>query len=465
MEKTSQSIKAPESNIRAQNQLKRVLPTSVAVAIGIGTAVGSGIFTTVGEVAAASGCALFVMLSFLIGGLKQIPEALFYAEVSTAYPQNGASYRYFERANWRYIAFLSGMTNFLGTDPPGIAIIAIAFARYVSYFLGAGDLVNKFIAIAAILAFMFIYVRSSEGGGKVLNVITTFKIIPFVILTLVGLAFINPSFITAGPAPGAPTGILALIAGVSATSWSYDGVTNAVCITGELKDPKKMPFALVTSVLSVTILYTLFGGVVSGLLPFDKLTTSDTPVADAFTNISFIGKAAGSVTAAIGIVVILGCLGSCIFAQPRLQHAMANDGLWFQQFGKIHPKYGTPAFSIIVQCLIACVFVFFLDFADLLGYFSFVLNIRSIAGYLVIFKYRKQKNYRPTYRMPVWWLITGFLVVMAAIMLYGTLQWAPVASLIALGIAIVLSLIGFTYFNKKYGHLYEYQEELPVEEE
>ena len=121
MENANTGKKAPETNlddVRKKNQLKRVLPTSVGIAIGIGTAVGSGIFTTVGEVAAASGCALFVVLSFILGGLKQIPEALFYAEVSTAFPQNGAAYRYFERAGWRYLAFLSGCINFLGSDPP-----------------------------------------------------------------------------------------------------------------------------------------------------------------------------------------------------------------------------------------------------------------------------------------------------------------------------------------------------------
>lgn len=462
MENANTGKKTPETNpdnVRKKNQLKRVLPTSVAVAIGIGTAVGSGIFTTVGEVAAASGCALFVVLSFILGGLKQIPEALFYAEVSTAFPQNGGAYRYFERAGWRYLAFLSGCINFLGSDPPGIAIIAIALARYIAFFLPVGAAGVKVVAIISILIFMFIYIRSTEGGGKLLNIITTFKIIPFIILTLIGLAFLNPQFVKAPAAAGAPVGIMALLAGVSATSWSFDGCTNATCIAGELKNPKKLPFALITSVLGVTALYAAFAGVIAGLLPFDVLSTSETPVADAFCQIPFIGNAGGALVAAIGIVVILGALGSCVFAQPRLQHTMALDGLWFQQFGKIS-KYGTPAFSIVVQSLLACFFCCFLDFADLLGYFSFALQIRSLLGYFVIFKYRKMSTYKPTYHMPVWWLITGFLVVMSVLMLIGTLQWAPTASVVALVIGVVISFIGFTYFNKKYGHLYTYEEEL-----
>lgn len=440
-----------EKNSGLKEGLGRTLPISVAIAIGIGATIGSGIFSSVGEIAGASGCALFVVLSFLLGGINQIPATLFYAEVASAYPESGGSYKYFELAGWRYIAFFSGMTNMLATDSPGIAIIALALARHIAYFFGFNGITTKLVAVVCILLFMYIHIRSVEGGGKFLNIITTFKTIPFIVLALIGFAFIQPGLLTTGPAAGAPVGIIALLAGISATSWSYDGITSAVCIAGEIKNPKKLPFAFITSVLAVTAIYTIFSAAVVGLLPLDKLIASEAPVAEAISQIPIFGSMGGNIAAAIGVVVIAGCLTSCIMYQPRVQYAMARDGLWFQSFGKVHPKYKTPAFSIAVQCTIAIVLVFFMEIVDLLGYFTFVVQLRSIAGYLVIFKFRKREDYKPTYKMPAWWLITGYCILSSVVLLFSTLAWAPVRSFICLGIGSVVSYIGYRYFENKYG--------------
>ena len=78
--------------------LTRKLGLSTAIAICIGTTVGSGIFSSIGEIANASGSALFIALSFFLGGLYQIPASLFYAELYSAYPVNGGIYKNFEMA-------------------------------------------------------------------------------------------------------------------------------------------------------------------------------------------------------------------------------------------------------------------------------------------------------------------------------------------------------------------------------
>lgn len=57
--------------------------------MSVGTTVGSGIFSSIGEVAGAAGSALFVILSFLIGGFINLPANLCYAELATAYPEDG----------------------------------------------------------------------------------------------------------------------------------------------------------------------------------------------------------------------------------------------------------------------------------------------------------------------------------------------------------------------------------------
>ena len=100
------------------------------------------------------------------------------------------------------IAFISGATQFVGSDPPGLSVMALSIASYIGYFTHHSELTGKFIAVAFILVFMFIHIRSVEGGGKILDIITTFKIIPFVILAGVAIFYARGELLTAPPAPG-----------------------------------------------------------------------------------------------------------------------------------------------------------------------------------------------------------------------------------------------------------------------
>jgi len=94
------------------NVLGRKLGFLAVLAIGVGTTIGSGIFSSVGEVANAGGSALMTVLAFLVGGIIMIPQILAYAELSSAYPENGGAYIYFREAGSDFLAFLSGWIGF-----------------------------------------------------------------------------------------------------------------------------------------------------------------------------------------------------------------------------------------------------------------------------------------------------------------------------------------------------------------
>ena len=77
---------------KKQGELKRKLGVGAALAIAVGTTVGSGIFTSLAEVAGASGSAAMMIASFIIGGLIMIPQNMLYAELSSAYPEDGGQF-------------------------------------------------------------------------------------------------------------------------------------------------------------------------------------------------------------------------------------------------------------------------------------------------------------------------------------------------------------------------------------
>lgn len=431
--------------------LTRKLGLWAAVALSVGTTVGSGIFSSIGEVAGAAGSALMVIFAFLVGGLINIPANLVYAELATAYPENGGQYVYFREAGSKPLAFLTGWISFWATDPPSISIMALAIANYLAYFTNFGGITLKIIATGLVLVFMAIHLRSVESGGKWQTFITAFKILPFALLIGIGLFYIRGDFISTPAIAGAPLGIMALLAGISATTWSFDGM-GAVCyMTGEIKNPNKtMPRALIISVFTVTVLYVLLSVVVTGLLPFDILSGSGAPVAEAAARIPFIGSMAGNVTAIIAIIVIIGSLSSCIMFQPRIEYAMAKDGLFFKSFGKVHPKWETPYFSILVQCAVAIVLIFVSNLTELLGYFTLVALVKNFLTFGTVFVLRRKKEgYNPTWKMPFGYIMAGVAMFMTGTLIYSTFLWAPTQGLIAGVIAVGTGLPAYYYWESR----------------
>ncbi|WP_334072609.1 amino acid permease [Paenibacillus sp. A14] len=436
---------------RSSSGLQRKLGLSAAIAISVGTTIGSGIFSSLGEVAAASGTALFAILAFLIGGLVNIPANLCYAELATAYPENGGQYIYFREAGSRPMAFLCGWISFWATDTPSISIMAIATTSYLGYFVGFSGLTMKFIAVALILVFMFMHLRSVEGGGKFQTFITAFKIIMFAILIGVGFYYFSPDLISSPVKAGAPVGIMALVAGISATTWSFDGMASVCYMTGEIKNPKKtMPRALIISGILITLLYVLLSVVVTGLLPMDTLATSSAPVSEAMKYLPGIGPATGSLTAVMAIIVIIGSLSSCIMFQPRMEYAMAKDGLFFKSFAKVHPKWGTPHVSIIIQCAFAIILVFASSLSSLLGYFTIVALLKNFLTFGTVFVLRRKKSgYNPMWRMPMGYLMAAIAMVVTGTLIVSTFLWAPIPGIICAIIAVATGLPAYFYWERK----------------
>lgn len=440
--------KAP--NLDSSVELKRKLGLGAAVALGVGTTVGSGIFSSVGSVASAAGCAAFTILAFLIGGIINIPANLVYAELATAYPEDGGQYVYFREAGSRPLAFFCGWISFWATDPPSISIMALAIANYLAFFTGFSGLTVKFVATALVLIFMALHLRSVEGGGKFQTFITAFKILPFVLLIGIGLFYVNGGMLVEPAHAGAKTGILALLAGISATTWSYDGM-GAVCyMTGEIKDPKKtMPRALIITVSIVIVLYTFLSTVVTGLLPISDLAKANAPVALAASKIPFIGSQAGTITAIMAIIVIIGSLSSCIMFQPRIEYAMAKDGLFFKSFGKVHSKWETPYFSIIVQCAVGIILIFASNISNLLGYFTLVALLKNFMTFGTVFVHRKKATYKPLWKMPAWRLMASVAMFMTFTLIASTFMWAPVQGIVAAVIIVVTGLPVYYYWEKR----------------
>jgi len=216
------------------------------------------------------------------------------------------------------------------------------------------------VAIAVILALSAFNYIGARLGKIIQNILTVIKI-----GTIVG--FIVLGF-TAGK--GTPVnfsinptgmGVSQLLFGFGITFiavfWAFDGWNNINYVAGEIKNPKRnLTYALVLGTLVITVLYALMNYIYLYALSIDEMAGVVT-VAEKATQALYGTGAAGGLITAVVLISVLGALNGAIFVGSRVYYAMAKDKLFFQRVGKVHPKFRTPAFPILIQAVWGPVFL------------------------------------------------------------------------------------------------------------
>lgn len=444
------SNETTQKPVKKEGNLERHLTLGAAIALGVGTTVGSGIFTSVGGVAGSAGTPILTILAFLLGGLIMIPQNLMYAEYSTAYSEDGGQFVYFREAGMPFLAMFFIWSCWWATDPVGIATMTLTVANYLAFFTGWTDFTVHIVGCLLIIFFTWLHMCHKHAGATWQQFITAVKIVPFFILVIVGLFFVNGgNFTSVDTVATASTPALALISGIAATTWSYDGMQTCVTMGGEVKNPKKnMPIALIGTVILVTLLYTGLAAASTGLVDVTTLAESDAPIAEAFSHIPVIGESAGNLAAILAVVVVTGSLSSLIMFQARGEMKAAQEGYWWRSWGKIDPKYDSPVISMLWQSGFALILVWMTSIQQLLGLFTFVCLLRNALLFVAWFSLRKKENYHPTFVAPGGPIMAILAIVPSIILMISTFFDAPTESIVA-AILMIVSAVPFYLHWKK----------------
>lgn len=432
-----------------QRQLS-LLQTSSLI---IGTVIGSGVFLSLPIVARIAGSPGMNILIWFLGGVVWIPQILVLAELSTAYPTQGATYYYLQKAGSPFLAFLYTWTAFLTSDTPTLTIIALAAITALKVFspLFVDPIVSRLLAGALIGALALLHIRSVKTGGNVQILLTLAKLTPLLSIVVIGLLSLERGelFFSATGSSVSGGGVLAMVnAGIAATVWSYAGFTNILYVGGEIKNPgKTLPVALIGSLLFVMVAYVLIAAGTHGLVPFSDLTAVQDTFINPFVFVGGLASSAGALFAVAVFVNMVGVLSASIMVQPRLEYAIARDGLFFENFGRLHPKYLTPHWSILIQSALAVILFLLGDLENMLGYFTISYLLQNALVYGTIFFLRRQEGYAPSYRAPLWRIMAA-LAIAAQIWIGGWTFWAYPSG----GILACLGLIatGFPVYRYFY---------------
>jgi fructoselysine transporter len=425
-------------------------------AIIVGTVIGSGVFISLPIVARIGGSPWMSVLIWVLGGVIWIPQVLVLAEMGTAYPAQGACYVYLNKAGSPFLAFLYTWTAFLTSDTPTLTIVALSAMSALRIFspVFADPVMSKVLAGLLIVGLALIHFRSVRTGGNLQVFITLAKLIPLVSIVIFGVFFLDSGNLSNPPFFSGVEGslIAVMTAGLSSTLWSYAGFTNILYVAGEVRSPERnLPIALVGSLAFVIAGYLLISICTSAIVPFAELIAIKGDFVNPFQYLPIFSTSAGAIFAVAAFLSMMGVLNAGILTQPRLEYAMARDGLFFGVFGHLHPRFLTPDYSILIQSTLGIVLFMLGNIENLLGYFTISYALQNMLLYGAIFFLRKRADYHPTYRAPIWMVMAGLAVLSQIYLAFGTfLAYPAEGALVCLGLILSgLPLYGYFLHRKR----------------
>ena len=419
-------------------RLPRNLGLWSAVAVLVGSTIGSGIFRVPATVAGQLQDPGPVLLAWVIGGLIALFGALTLAELAGALPRSGGVFAYILQSFGPMPAFLFGWSELTVIRASALGAIATIFAEYLGHFIQLSPMQVRWIAAVAIIAVGLLNYVGVKRAAVLMNLSTVAKYGALAALVL--LAFIVGEGSTGHFTPAWRQGINLSLIGTAliAIMWTYDGWADLSFMGGEVKNPgRTLPLALITGTLGILIIYLLLNVAYIYLVPLNQMAQSPLIAATAAERIPLLGRFAGD---AISSVVMLSCFSTLIGSMmtgPRIFFAMADRGLFFQTIARVSPRFHSPSVAIWLATGLGVVYVLLNDFQQLAD--KFILGIWPFyalaVGAVFVLRRRRPDLPRPyrTWGYPVVPLL--FLLASLA-MVINALSTDPVNTGITFGIIL-----------------------------
>jgi basic amino acid/polyamine antiporter, APA family len=446
----------------------------------IGGVIGSGIFRKPGVMAGQVGSPEILLGVWVLAGVLTLFGALTNAEIASMIPETGGQYVYFERMYGPFFAFLYGWAVFAVMQCGSIAAVAYVFAEYATQFVKlpefqasvaawslhvpfVGDVTplkeigTKGLAAALIVLLTAVNYVGVRFGGIVQNIFTVAKVAAMLLLAVGAFLLPTGGAVANLTTPSAHIHLsgLALVAGIAAALqgafWAYDGWNKLTYIAGEVKQPQRnIPLGLLWGMLVVTGIYLLMNVAYAYVLPIDQMAQSKLVAADVAER-CFAGG--GRWIAAAVMISTFGTTNAIILASARVYFSMSRMNVFPRRLGNVHPRYHTPAASLVVQGIWSALLLFSGTFDTLTDTLIFVSwAFYAVGAYGVFVLRRKHPDAPRAYKVPGYPLVPWIFIIFALLYLvltvyndiagYYTAVAAGKPALINSALGTVLVLVG-----------------------
>jgi basic amino acid/polyamine antiporter, APA family len=384
-------------------QLLRRLSQRDLVMLVIGGSIGSGIFLTPQSVATNLGTPIPFLLVWLTGLVLTLAGCFAFAELGSMFPETGGQYVYLRRAYGDFVGFMFGWMIFTVNMTGGTAALATGFAQYVGVVIpeltasravfsvgGVTFTVGQWIAVAAVAFITVVNVFGVKAGAVVQNVVAYSKFVAVALFIGVGFLLGHGSaahFTQA--AAGARSSAVGFGVALIAVFWTFDGWVFAGYVAGEVQQPQRtLPRALVLGMSIVGTVYVTMNVLYLYAMPVHEIAHSNV-VAEHAAALLFSPRFGGAIAALVAVSCFGGAAAS-LLAGARVYYAMAEDGLFFRRMAEVHPRWHSPAFSLVAQGVWTSVLCLSGSYEQLFTYTIFMTVIFYTATVASVFLFRRR---------------------------------------------------------------------------
>ena len=359
-----------------ERNLKKEISLFMATMLVCGNMIGSGVFMLPATLAQLSG-PLATIIAWILTSAGSILIAMSFANLGSKYPSTGGAYQYTKIAFGEFAGFLSAWLYWNGSWIGNAAII-VALSSYSAAVIPAlrDPLISIIYTSAILWFFTIINIIGVKKAGKIQTVATVFKIAFFAIFIIVAL--INFDTVNIMPLLPQGKGLSTISLAATSTLWAFVGLESATVTAGEIKNPEKnVRKSTIYGMIIASVIYMLISVASMGAMPNSELANSQAPLTDILTRIlgSSIGK---PITIAV-VICILGTTIGWLLSTARVAFAAGEDGVFPKFFGKLHPKYGTPANALIVGSILVNILLIMNYQKSMVSAFTFITILATLS--------------------------------------------------------------------------------------
>jgi APA family basic amino acid/polyamine antiporter len=427
----------------------------------MGAVIGGGIFLTPGDIAKSLPSVPWILVAWVVGGLLTLAGALVYAELGAMFPETGGTYLYLREAYGPLVGFLYAWMYFFVYNAGGVAALAVGFAKYLAVFvpslgmdrsvfalLGLNVSAGQLTAVAAVLVLTGTHYVGIREGARVQSFFTVLIVATMLGLIVFGAIATVPHAPAAG-ASHAPITLPAFGLALVAVLWTYDGWVAISAVAGEVKRPQRnVPLGLVLGMGLVTLLYVSVNAIYLKAIPVAELAGVDRAAEVASRRL--FGAGAAFVVAGAILASGFGCTSANIAPGPRVVWALAKDRLFPHAFARVHPRFGTPAFGLVIQAVWCALLCLSGRYEQLYTYSVFLGILGTTAAAVSLFLFRKTRPDAPRpYRCWGYPVVPALYVLGALLFVANTLMTQPKESIAGLLILAIGVPVYFRMLAKK----------------
>ncbi len=420
----------------SRGHLLAVLGVGFGIAVTIGNAVGAGILRTPGVIAAHLQTFWPFLIVWIAGGLYALLGANALAELGTLVPRSGGQYVFVRHGLGDYPGFVVGWSDWISTCGTTAAVAIVVGEYTVSLFPGART--QQVVALSVVAVLTIVQWLGIRAGGAVQNVTSVLKGLALV-LFIVACLWLGTRL------PWTPTVVatdrdgsllVAFILSLQSVIYTYDGWSALIYFSEEVKDyGKSIPRAMMTSVVTITVLYLLIN--IAFLCVVSLPTIAGSNFAAGVVAERLFGMEGQALLRAMVIILLLSAVSSNVLMAPRVVYAMAKDGLFWRGASEVN-RGGTPDVALLISSLLAAGFIVTGTFETVIAKLAFFFVANYTLSFIALFMLRRREPDAPRpYRAWGHPYTTGLAVLASVAFLIGAVASDTESSLYALGLLLL----------------------------